>query len=325
MLSYDTRSLQSPPAWATDSQWPPAPRAADAGRLHRLMLMLEPSAEKGEATNLPLLFGNNPSCLLGRTKLGEPCIASLKVKNTFIECILPDEDEDDEDFGPPISWVKSCPAESMQASFAKTPALQAQPVVERTPAPAAPELDPASFEDEASTPTTISPQSQAPMAQQPPQPEKAAIISQPVFVMASPIVSFVPSAAVQQAMPNLVIPFPGVSMGPSLAPAREIVLKEDDDEQEAPTKPLVPLAQEVALASEEVVPLEIRKPSSSVGSTLHGTGNCRPCAWFWRPQGCSNGQDCRHCHMCSKGEVKARRRSKNSVSRVQKQRERLRR
>lgn len=53
------------------------------------------------------------------------------------------------------------------------------------------------------------------------------------------------------------------------------------------------------------------------GSSLHGTGSCRPCAWFWKTQGCANGSDCRHCHLCAEGEIKARRKSKASTQRVQ--------
>jgi hypothetical protein len=59
-----------------------------------------------------------------------------------------------------------------------------------------------------------------------------------------------------------------------------------------------------------ILPLEVRQPEWSLGSDLHGSGECRPCAWFWRPQGCTNGSECRHCHLCPAGEVKARRKSK---------------
>lgn len=48
----------------------------------------------------------------------------------------------------------------------------------------------------------------------------------------------------------------------------------------------------------------------SRGSALHGTGECQPCAWFWKPQGCLNGEDCRRCHACPEGEVKLRRKAK---------------
>jgi len=36
----------------------------------------------------------------------------------------------------------------------------------------------------------------------------------------------------------------------------------------------------------------------SQGSLLHASGACRPCAWFHKPQGCANKEQCRHCHLC---------------------------
>lgn len=45
----------------------------------------------------------------------------------------------------------------------------------------------------------------------------------------------------------------------------------------------------------------------SFGSAGHAAGTCRPCAWFWKPQGCNNGQLCCHCHLCPAGEHKTRR------------------
>lgn len=63
-----------------------------------------------------------------------------------------------------------------------------------------------------------------------------------------------------------------------------------------------------------IEPLEIRRPVMSVGSQVHGTGSCKPCAWFWRPQGCSNGEECGHCHLCSAAELKARKKAKKSAS-----------
>lgn len=35
----------------------------------------------------------------------------------------------------------------------------------------------------------------------------------------------------------------------------------------------------------------------------HSRGECRPCAWFWKPSGCLNGAGCRHCHECPPGEA----------------------
>jgi len=54
----------------------------------------------------------------------------------------------------------------------------------------------------------------------------------------------------------------------------------------------------------------------SLGSLLHGTGNCRPCAWFWKPNGCQNAQECNHCHLCPEGEIKGRKKNKLTMMRL---------
>mmetsp|Transcript_45515 Transcript_45515/g.106394 ORF Transcript_45515/g.106394 Transcript_45515/m.106394 type:complete len:328 (-) Transcript_45515:302-1285(-) len=54
----------------------------------------------------------------------------------------------------------------------------------------------------------------------------------------------------------------------------------------------------------------------SQGSQLHGSGECRPCAWFWKPSGCLNGAECRHCHICPPGEVKNRKKGKLAMLRL---------
>jgi hypothetical protein len=54
----------------------------------------------------------------------------------------------------------------------------------------------------------------------------------------------------------------------------------------------------------------------SHGSVLHGSGNCRPCAWFWKPGGCQNGKECGHCHLCPEGEIKNRKKGKLSMMRL---------
>jgi len=55
----------------------------------------------------------------------------------------------------------------------------------------------------------------------------------------------------------------------------------------------------------------------SVGSRLHSAGYCKPCAWFWKPKGCLNGAECRHCHLCPKGEITRRKREARRNSRQQ--------
>jgi len=65
-----------------------------------------------------------------------------------------------------------------------------------------------------------------------------------------------------------------------------------------------------------IEPLESRQPRRSRGALLHDRGQCRPCAWYWKPQGCHLGEECCHCHMCSKGELKARKKSKMAAIRA---------
>jgi len=54
----------------------------------------------------------------------------------------------------------------------------------------------------------------------------------------------------------------------------------------------------------------------SQGSALHFEGRCTACAWFWKPQGCGNGQECSYCHLCPQGELRRRRKFKNAVLRA---------
>jgi len=63
--------------------------------------------------------------------------------------------------------------------------------------------------------------------------------------------------------------------------------------------------------------LDIRQPQISKGAALHSTGGCMPCPWFWKPQGCLNGEECLRCHLCPEGELKARRRAKTAELRQQ--------
>lgn len=51
-------------------------------------------------------------------------------------------------------------------------------------------------------------------------------------------------------------------------------------------------------------------PSHSLGSAGHGTGECKPCAWYYKPQGCSMGSGCDFCHLCDAGEIKIRKKAK---------------
>lgn len=42
------------------------------------------------------------------------------------------------------------------------------------------------------------------------------------------------------------------------------------------------------------------KPSWSAGAVGHEEGTCKPCAWNWKPNGCSKGALCPFCHMCAR-------------------------
>lgn len=59
----------------------------------------------------------------------------------------------------------------------------------------------------------------------------------------------------------------------------------------------------------------------SIGSEQHAAGECRPCAWFWREEGCIRGPECAYCHLCPEGALeahsKARQRQRRSLKRQQ--------
>lgn len=63
-------------------------------------------------------------------------------------------------------------------------------------------------------------------------------------------------------------------------------------------------------------PVHLRSPAASKGSQLHAAANCKPCAWYWRPQGCANGVECFHCHQCSPAELKARKKAKKGTQKL---------
>lgn len=54
----------------------------------------------------------------------------------------------------------------------------------------------------------------------------------------------------------------------------------------------------------------------SRGSITHGSGKCRPCAWFWKQQGCQNALECGYCHLCPEGELRSRKKSKVAAMRM---------
>mmetsp|Transcript_120436 Transcript_120436/g.239695 ORF Transcript_120436/g.239695 Transcript_120436/m.239695 type:complete len:232 (-) Transcript_120436:44-739(-) len=78
----------------------------------------------------------------------------------------------------------------------------------------------------------------------------------------------------------------------------------------APGPQLNPLADEF-LQQKEGAPRLL-----SQGSMLHGTGYCRPCAWFHKPVGCQSQEECGFCHVCPEGALKTKKKSKLALKRL---------
>jgi len=74
-------------------------------------------------------------------------------------------------------------------------------------------------------------------------------------------------------------------------------------------------AEPTADASEQEAP--VIGTEISVGSLQHPS-ECKPCGWFWKPGGCQNGKDCRHCHLCPESELKAWKKQKLRARKEQK-------
>jgi len=55
----------------------------------------------------------------------------------------------------------------------------------------------------------------------------------------------------------------------------------------------------------------------SLGSELHHLGTCSPCAWYWKPRGCSLEERCQYCHQCTAGQLKQKRKEKDATLRQQ--------
>jgi len=75
-----------------------------------------------------------------------------------------------------------------------------------------------------------------------------------------------------------------------------------------PTSPMLP------------IPFE-EHASFSAGSNCHDSGGCKPCAWYWKPGGCRNEEQCGYCHLCPVDEIKKRKRAKLTKMRHERVRE----
>jgi len=63
-------------------------------------------------------------------------------------------------------------------------------------------------------------------------------------------------------------------------------------------------------ASDSTMCSSVTEPAGAMWDA-HRQGNCRPCPWFWRKDGCYNADSCRHCHYCPEAQVAEHRRAKN--------------
>jgi len=102
--------------------------------------------------------------------------------------------------------------------------------------------------------------------------------------------------------------------------AMEVREEESESEEEGESEEEV----EVELTQKTVTPppgnfsmpfalslADLVKPEyPSPGSEVHHTGDCKPCAFFWKPIGCQSGKDCQFCHLCDADERKRRNKDK---------------
>jgi len=109
--------------------------------------------------------------------------------------------------------------------------------------------------------------------------------------------------------------FSGSDQGSTTSPSSEQELAANsEDEELLDSAPLVlPPGLELPAFT---MPNISCTTAPSIGSTLHGSGTCQPCAWFWKPDGCQSDLNCRFCHMCPEGELKARKKSKRDLMRL---------
>ncbi|CAE7604272.1 unnamed protein product [Symbiodinium sp. CCMP2592] len=227
-------------------------------------------------------------------------LAKLKVKNTFFDVV----DSEDEEGALRFGSVYSCPAKGSEEAFdaidaSDLPAGSSLPMV-----PAPPHVPP-------------------PLPRLQPGPER------PCLLTSSPVTSPKHGSG-REDEPTHTSPFKVGAISCADAsdsdasrishsrPQRATDVADGFEEEPASSSSQTRLRPKKGFPASEtfpaIEPLETRRPQQSLGSQVHGTGNCKPCAWFWRPQGCANGAECGHCHLCSAAELKARKKAKKSAS-----------
>jgi len=94
------------------------------------------------------------------------------------------------------------------------------------------------------------------------------------------------------------------------APSSPVAAKVEDWAPQAPA--VLDLASMLDMAPKLGSP---ERPT--IGSAKHHRRECKPCAFFWKAAGCSNGVDCVYCHLCDATEKKRRQKEKKALYKAQ--------
>mmetsp|Transcript_13986 Transcript_13986/g.35115 ORF Transcript_13986/g.35115 Transcript_13986/m.35115 type:complete len:238 (+) Transcript_13986:70-783(+) len=76
-----------------------------------------------------------------------------------------------------------------------------------------------------------------------------------------------------------------------------------------PSTPAPSATALVSMAEQVLARSDASNVMTSVGSLKHGSGTCKPCAFFHKT-GCANGPACPFCHLCEDGALKRRKQEK---------------
>lgn len=66
----------------------------------------------------------------------------------------------------------------------------------------------------------------------------------------------------------------------------------------------------------EHIPDATQAELPTLGSAKHQLGQCKPCAFAWKPEGCESGENCSFCHLCPPGEKQRRKKVLRQIQRT---------
>jgi len=107
--------------------------------------------------------------------------------------------------------------------------------------------------------------------------------------------------------PQMLPPLP--QLAPWDMPIDHSMIPPPMDAQMIPPPPAAPAVKVLRLEEALVEPELGSAEMPTIGSMGHRCGRCKPCA-FVHTVGCSDGVDCKFCHLCEPGEKKKRRKEK---------------